>query len=83
MLKLIDETQMPIAPKHAFKEKSAKLLILLPLKTIYFQTFQFETPCINSEHRISHRIAYPPLLESFGESPKAMINSSRPPANFK
>ena len=43
---MIDETQMPIAPKIAFKEKSAKLLILLPLRTIYFRTFQCETPCI-------------------------------------
>ena len=34
------------AAKHAFKEKSAKLLILLSLKTIYFRTFQSETPCI-------------------------------------
>ena len=36
---------MPIAPKLAFKEKSAKLLILLPLRTIYFRTFQCGTPC--------------------------------------
>ena len=37
---------MPIATEHAFKEKSAKLLILLPLRTILKQTFQCETPCI-------------------------------------
>ena len=39
---------MPIAPEHehAFKEKSAKILILLTVRTIYFQTFQSETPCI-------------------------------------
>ena len=43
---MIDETQMPIAPKDAIKEKSAKLLIPLPLRTIYFQIFQCETPCI-------------------------------------
>ena len=36
---------MPIAPKHAFKEKSTKLLIFLPHRTIYFLTFQCETPC--------------------------------------
>ena len=36
---------MPITPKHAFKEKSTKLLILLPLRTIYNRTFQCETPC--------------------------------------
>ena len=45
MWKLIDETQMPIALKHVFKEKSRKLLILLPLRTIYFRTFHCETPC--------------------------------------
>ena len=39
---------MPIAPKHAFKEKSTKLLILLPLRTIYNCTFQCETPCRRS-----------------------------------
>ena len=36
---------MPIAAEHAFKEKSAKLLILLPLRTISKRTFQCETPC--------------------------------------
>ena len=36
---------MPIAAEHAFKEKSTKLLILLPLRTIYNRTFQCETPC--------------------------------------
>ena len=39
------KSQMPIAPEHAFEEKSTKLLILLPLRTIYFRTFQCETPC--------------------------------------
>jgi hypothetical protein len=46
---------MPITPKHAFKEKSIKLLILLPLRTIYNRTFQCETPCIK------HFIRVPPL----------------------
>ena len=36
---------MPIAAEHAFKEKSTKSLILLPLRTIYNRTFQCETPC--------------------------------------
>ena len=36
---------MPIAPEHAFKETSTKLLILLPLRIIYNCTFQCETPC--------------------------------------
>ena len=36
---------MPITPKHAFKERSTKLLILLLLRTIYNRTFQYETPC--------------------------------------
>ena len=41
----MDETQMPIASEHAFKEKSTTLLVLLPLRTIYNRTFQCETPC--------------------------------------
>ena len=41
------KSQMPIAPEHAFKEKSTKSLILLPLRTIYNRTFQCETPCSN------------------------------------
>ena len=39
------KSQMPITPKHAIEEKSTKLLILLPLRTIYNRTFQCETPC--------------------------------------
>ena len=38
---------MPIAAEHAFKEKSAKSLILLPLRTISKRTFQCETPCLS------------------------------------
>ena len=52
---MIYETQMPIASKHAFKEKSAKLLILLPLRTIYFQTFQCETPCISQTPNVVNK----------------------------
>ena len=40
------KSQMPAATEHDFKEKSTKLLILLPLRTIYFRTCQCETPCI-------------------------------------
>ena len=36
---------MPIAPEHAFEKISMKLLILLPLRTIYNRTFQCVTPC--------------------------------------
>ena len=50
MQKMIDETQMPITQEHAFKEKSTKLLIFLPLRTIYNRTFQCETPCIISRN---------------------------------
>ena len=45
MQKMIVETQMPITPDKAFKEKSTKLLTLLSLRTIYNRTFQCETPC--------------------------------------
>ena len=44
--KMIVETQMPITPEHAFKEKSTKLLTLLSLRTIYNRTFQCETACM-------------------------------------
>ena len=37
---------MPIAAEHASNEKSAKLLIHLHLRTIYFRTFQCEIPCM-------------------------------------
>ena len=40
------KSQMPITTEHAFKEKSTKSLILLPLRTLYNRTFQCETPCI-------------------------------------
>ena len=61
---------MPIAAEHAFKEKSAKLLILLPLRTIYFRTFQCETPCIyvhffQPEHFVYSLHKYWILIESF------------------
>ena len=46
MQKLIDETQMPIATEHAFKEKLTKLLIHPSLRTIYNRTFQYKTPCM-------------------------------------
>ena len=42
---------MPIAPEHAFKEKSTESLILLPLRTIYNRTFQYETPCIKNKKK--------------------------------
>ena len=42
------KSQMPITAEHAFKEKSTKLLFLLPLRTIYNRTFQCETPCMTS-----------------------------------
>ena len=43
--KLVDETQMSTPPEHTRHRDSRKLLILLPLRAIYFTTFQYETPC--------------------------------------
>ena len=40
-------SKMSTAPERAFKEKATKLLILQPLRTNYFWTFQCETPCNN------------------------------------
>ena len=56
MYKLIDETQMPITAEHPFKEKSTKLLTLLPLRTIYFRTFQCETVCSKEDYETENGI---------------------------
>ena len=65
------KTQMPIAPEHAFKEKSTKFLILPSLRTFYNRIFQCETPCnkytINTwfgkvRVQINRRIGYNPTL---------------------
>ena len=42
---------MPITLEHAFKGKSTKLLLLLPLRTSYNRTFQCETPCTIKEKK--------------------------------
>ena len=47
--KLVDETQMCNPPEATRHHNLIKLLILLPLRAIYFRTFQCEIPC-----RISH-----------------------------
>ena len=43
--KLIDETQMSTPPKATRHHNSTKLWLLLPLRALYFSTFQYETPC--------------------------------------
>ena len=54
MQKMIDETQMPITPEHAFKERSTKFLILLSLRTIKKRTFQCKTPCMKTRNSNIH-----------------------------
>ena len=44
-LKLIDETQMSNPPEPAMHHYQIILLILLPLRDIYFRSFHYETPC--------------------------------------
>ena len=73
--KLMDDTQMPIAPEQAFKEKSTKLLILLPIRTIYFRTFQFETPCMTNSHVIFEFVTTRNTLAS-------QTNSGRVPSDL-
>ena len=48
------KSQMPITPVHVFEEESTKLLILLPLRTIYNRTFQCETPCTSVIHEVHY-----------------------------
>ena len=43
--KLVDETQMCNPPEATRHHNLIKLLILLPLRAIYFRTFQCEIPC--------------------------------------
>ena len=51
MHNIMIKSQIPAALEHAFKKTN--LLILLPLRTIYFHTFQCETPC-NSWNKTSN-----------------------------
>ena len=44
--KLVDETQISISPEATRHHNSTKLLILLPLRGIYFYSVHYETPCI-------------------------------------
>ena len=43
--KLVDKTQMCNPPEATRHHSLIKLLILLPLKAVYFRTFQCEIPC--------------------------------------
>ena len=43
--KLVDKTQMCNPPEDTRHHSLIKLLILLPLRAIYFRTFQCEIPC--------------------------------------
>ena len=43
--KLVDETQMGIPRDHAGRDILSKLLILLPLRAVYFRSYHYETPC--------------------------------------
>ena len=44
--KLVDETQMSNPLEAASYRNSTKLLILLPLRAIYFYSLCYETPCM-------------------------------------
>ena len=66
---------MPITPKHAFKEKSTKLLVLLPLRTIWNRTFQCETPCNLSNEPLSNDLRKTEISE-IKEPPVALPGGS-------
>ena len=42
---LVDKIQMSKPPEHTRHHDSRQLSIPLPLRAIYFSTFQYETPC--------------------------------------
>ena len=43
--KLVDETQMSKPPEATRQHNSAKSLLLLPRRTIWFRPFQYDIPC--------------------------------------
>ena len=43
--KLVDETQMGNPRDHAVRDIASKFSIFLPLRAIYFRSYQYETPC--------------------------------------
>ena len=43
--KLVDEIQMGNTCDHAIRYIASKLSIFLPLRAIYFGSYQYETPC--------------------------------------
>ena len=67
------KSQMPITPEHAFEEKSTKLLILLPLRTIYNRTFQCETPCSINSKTINNS-AYPIPIHKLLEESRVFVS---------
>ena len=52
--KLVDKTQMSKPLEHTRHHDSRQLSILLPLRAIYFSTFQYETPCMMSFEMIEN-----------------------------
>ena len=46
--KLVDETQMGNPCDHAARDILSKLSILLPLRAVYFRSYQYETPCTSA-----------------------------------
>ena len=51
---LVDKTQMSKPLEHTRHHDSRQLSILLPLRAIYFSTFQYETPCMMSFEMIEN-----------------------------
>ena len=43
--KLVDETQMGNSRDNTVRDISSKFSIFLPLRAIYFRSYQYETPC--------------------------------------
>ena len=48
--KLVDEIQMGNPCEHAARGVLSKFSIFLPLRAIYFRSYQYETPCRKCEH---------------------------------
>ena len=55
---LVNKIQMFKPPEHTRYHDSRQLSILLPLRAIYFSTFQYETPCMCHVNYLGMRKAW-------------------------
>ena len=73
---------MPITPEHAFKGKSTKLLILLPLRTSYNRTFQCETPCNRKSLKSRNKLNIDPIFTYSHSEIASIMSKNKKGSNY-